>query len=157
MVEFERTDQEAAMKTWMVAGVMGLGMVGIQGRAQTAPAATPAPAVAPDAESSAAPRTPPSPEKVAAMMAKKLGLTADQQAKITPIIADRQQQMQALRADTSSRPMQRMKKAKAVSEEADKKINALLTPDQQKQYAAMEEQMKEEMKERRAEQKGGTN
>ncbi len=90
-------------------------------------------------------------------MTAKLNLTPDQQAKITPIIADRQQQMQAIRTDTSSRPMQRMKKAKAVTEESDKKINAVLTPDQQKQYAALEEQMKEQMKERREEQKSGVN
>jgi len=87
------------------------------------------------------------------MMTAKLNLTPDQQAKITPIIADRQQQMQAIRADTGSRPMQRMKKAKAVGEESDKKINAILTPDQQKQYAALKKQMKE----RREEQKSGVN
>jgi hypothetical protein len=34
-------------------------------------------------------------------MAKKLGLTADQQAKIEPILADRDQQVQSLRANTT--------------------------------------------------------
>ena len=53
--------------------------------------------------------------------------------------------------------MQRMKKAKAATEEADKQINAILTPDQQTQYAAFEAQMKEQMKERREEQKSATN
>jgi len=91
------------------------------------------------------------------MMATKLNLTPEQQQKITPIVAARQAQMQSIRADTSARPMQRMKKAKAATEEADKQINAILTPDQQTQYAAFEAQMKEQMKERREEQKSATN
>jgi len=130
-----------------------MGLAGATAFAQTAPApapdqsATPAPVV----------KAPPSPDKVVAMMTAKLNLTPDQAAKITPIVADRQQQMQAIRADTTSRPMQKMKKAKAVGDAADAKINAILTPDQQKQYAALEEQMKEQMKERREEQKSGTN
>jgi Spy/CpxP family protein refolding chaperone len=141
------------MKKAMCCGLLVMGMVGATAFAQAAPApapdqsATPAPAV----------KAPPSPDKVVAMMTAKLNLTPDQAAKITPIVADRQQQMQAIRADTSSRPMQKMKKAKAVGEAADAKINAILTPDQQKQYAAMEEQMKEQMKERREEQKSGVN
>jgi Spy/CpxP family protein refolding chaperone len=144
---------EDAMKKMMCCGLLMMGLVGATAFAQTAPAPAPAPDAAPAAAPAA--RTPPSPEKVVALMTAKLNLTPDQAAKITPIIADRQQQMQALRADTSSRPMQRMKKAKAVGEAADAKINAILTPDQQKQYAAMEEQMKEQMKERREEQKNG--
>jgi len=128
-----------------------MGLVGATAFAQTAPAAEQTPSAAPAA------KTPPTPDRIVALMTAKLNLTPDQQAKITPIIADRQQQMQAIRADTSSRPMQRMKKAKAVTEESDKKINAVLTPDQQKQYAALEEQMKEQMKERREEQKNGVN
>jgi Spy/CpxP family protein refolding chaperone len=139
------------MKKVMCCGLLMMGMVGATAFAQTAPATEQTPAAAPAA------KTPPSPDRVVALMTAKLNLTPDQQAKITPIIADRQQQMQAIRTDTSSRPMQRMKKAKAVTEESDKKINAVLTPDQQKQYAALEEQMKEQMKERREEQKSGVN
>jgi protein CpxP len=140
-------------KKWMMAVLLTVGFVGAKSYAQTdAPAPAPAPM-----QAEPAPRTPPTPEKMVAMMTVKLGLTPDQQAKILPIIADRQQQMQALRADTSSRPMQRQKKAKSLMESTNKQINAVLTPDQQKQFAAMEEQMKEQMKERRAEQKSGTN
>ncbi len=95
----------------------------------------------------------PAPDRVMKMMTAKLGLTDDQQAKIAPIIADRQQQVKALMADTSSRPFQRQRKAKQIRETSDAKINAVLTPDQQKQYAALEEQMKEEMKERREQKK----
>jgi Spy/CpxP family protein refolding chaperone len=56
-------------------------------------------------------------------------------------------------ADTSSRPFQKQRKVKEIREASDKKINVVLTPDQRKQYAELEEQMKEEMKERREEKK----
>jgi Spy/CpxP family protein refolding chaperone len=95
----------------------------------------------------------PDPDRVMQMMTAKLGLTADQQAKIAPVIADRQQQVRALMADTSSRPFQKQRKVKEIREASDKKINVVLTPDQRKQYAELEEQMKEEMKERREEKK----
>ncbi len=95
----------------------------------------------------------PAPDRVMKMMTAKLGLTDDQQAKIAPIIAERQQKVKALMADTSARPFQRQRQAKQIRESSDAKINAVLTPDQQKQYAALEEQMKEEMKERREQKK----
>jgi Spy/CpxP family protein refolding chaperone len=95
----------------------------------------------------------PQADRVMQMMTAKLGLSQDQQAKIAPVIADRQQQVRALMADTSSRPFQKQRKAKQIKQDSDAKINAVLTPDQQKKYAALEEQMKEEMKERRQEKK----
>ncbi len=95
----------------------------------------------------------PAPDRVMQMMTAKLGLTEDQQAKIAPVIADRQQQVKALMADTSARPFQKQRKARQIRETSDAKINSVLTPDQQKQYAALEEQMKEEMKERREQKK----
>ncbi len=95
----------------------------------------------------------PAQDRVMQMMTAKLNLSPDQQAKIAPVIADRQQQVRALMADTSSRPFQKQRKAKQIKQDSDAKINAVLTPDQQKQYAALEEQMKEEMKERRQEKK----
>ena len=83
------------------------------------------------------------PEQVVNFMAMKLSLTADQKTKITPIVADRQQKIQALKADTSERPMQRAKKAKALLDDSDKKIKAILTSDQITQYDALEQQMKD--------------
>lgn len=38
---------------------------------------------------------------------------------------------------------------RGIMEDSDKKIKAILTPDQQKQYEAMEQQMRERRKERR--------
>jgi Spy/CpxP family protein refolding chaperone len=91
----------------------------------------------------------PTPEEAVAGMSSKLNLTDDQKAKITPIIADRQAQMRALMADTSSRRMQKARKAKSIMSDSDTKIEAVLTSDQKKTYAEMKEQMKEQLQARR--------
>jgi len=88
------------------------------------------------------------PDKVAAMLADKLSLSDDQKSQIEPIIADRQAQLRALRNDQSLRRLQRAREAKRIFKESDKKIGAILTPDQKKQYAALEKEMRERMKDR---------
>ena len=95
------------------------------------------------------------PDEVVGIMAEKLALSDDQKTQITPIIADRQAQLRALREDTSLRRLQRARKAKRIFNDSDKKINAILTPDQRKKYAAMEQEMRERAKQR-AQQSGGT-
>ena len=96
-----------------------------------------------------------SPDEVVQTLGEKLNLTDDQKEQIKPIIADRQQKLQALRSDTSGRRRQKARQAKSILEESDKKIKAILTPDQQKQYAEMEQQMKERRQERRQARNGG--
>lgn len=88
----------------------------------------------------------PTPEEAVARMSTKLNLTDDQKSKITPIIADRQAQMRALMADTSSRRMQKARKAKSILSDSDKKIEATLTDDQKKTYEQMKDEMREKMK-----------
>jgi Spy/CpxP family protein refolding chaperone len=124
----------------------------LQGPSQN-PSQEPAqePAPAPQAEHKL------TPEKVVSMLDSKLALSDDQKNKITPIIADRQEKMRALRSDTSLRPMQRRRKAKEIMSDSDQKIKAVLTPDQQQKYAEMEQQMRDEAKERRQEQKANPN
>jgi len=101
-------------------------------------------------DSSAAPqaRTPPSPEQVVSMLADKLSLSADQENAITPIIADRQQKLKALAADTTSPRRQRGQQLRQIMSDSDAKINTILTPDQQTKYAQIEQQMREQMKQR---------
>src|SRR5512138_3471758 len=67
-----------------------------------------------------------SPEQVVERLAAKLDLTGEQKQQITPIIAERQEKMKALRSDTSLRKHQRRSKMKSVIEESDKKINTVL-------------------------------
>lgn len=80
------------------------------------------------------------------MMQKKLNLTADQTTRISAIIADRATKM----GDMKMKGVKggRLAKMEAAAD-ADKKINAILTPDQQKQYAQMEEKIKAKAMERR--------
>jgi periplasmic protein CpxP/Spy len=93
--------------------------------------------------------SPRSPEQVVQHLAEKLNLTEDQKTQITPIIADRQQKLSELRGDTSMRPMQRMRKAKSIFHDTDKKINAILNDQQRQQYAQIEQEMRQEMKQRK--------
>lgn len=103
-------------------------------------------------EAAAAPAIP-APGEVISIMGNKLSLSDDQKAQLAPIIADRQQRMKAIMADTASRPMQRRRQAKEVMSDSDKKINAILSPDQQQKYAELEQQMREQFKRRMQEKK----
>jgi Spy/CpxP family protein refolding chaperone len=85
----------------------------------------------------------PDPEKQAARLAKHLGLNDDQAAKITTILQDRQQQLAATRSDSSLSQQDRRAKLRSIQQDTDSQINALLTPDQQKQYAQMKQNMKD--------------
>ena len=82
-------------------------------------------------------------------MMKDLNLTDAQKAKLKPIMESMRDQMKAMRADTTTSREDKMAKMKAMRAANEKKINAILTPDQQKKLAAMK-------KERMAERKNGT-
>ncbi len=74
-------------------------------------------------------------------MKTELSLTDDQVAKIKPILSDRQAQMMKLRndgADPSTMKAQR----KTIMQDADKKITAILTPDQIQKYKDMKSKAK---------------
>ena len=88
------------------------------------------------------------PEAIVNRLGARLNLSADQKAQFLPIIAERQQKLAAIRADTSARPYVKSRKAKAAFEESDKKINALLDEPQKRQYLELEKQMRQEMKQR---------
>jgi periplasmic protein CpxP/Spy len=90
-------------------------------------------------------------------LAQKLALSDDQKTQIEPILNDRRAKMTVLRNDQSMRRYQRMRQAKQIMEESDKKINAILTPDQQKQYAELEKQMREKARQRMQQGQGGLN
>ena len=93
-------------------------------------------------------RQPMDPDQVVNMLAARLNLTEDQKTQIKPIIADRQQKLRDLREDTSSRPMQRMRKAKKIVEDSDKKIEPILNDQQKQQYAQIEQQMRQQARAR---------
>jgi periplasmic protein CpxP/Spy len=72
------------------------------------------------------------------MMQKKLNLTADQSTQINAILADRAAKEDALKGQKGTKA----EKLKAIAD-ADAKIDAILTPEQRKLYAALKESAKE--------------
>jgi Spy/CpxP family protein refolding chaperone len=91
------------------------------------------------------------PDQRLAHMTKRYNLTADQQSQIKPILQDEQQQMQAMRADTSTSRDDKHAKMMSMHQENQQKIEAVLT-DQQKQKFEADQQ---KMQQRRAEHGGG--
>ena len=77
-------------------------------------------------------------------MMKELNLTDAQKAKIKPIMEAQRDKMKAMREDTSLDRKAKTTKMKAMRDDMDKKINAILTPDQRKKWAAMKAKMKAE-------------
>jgi Spy/CpxP family protein refolding chaperone len=75
-------------------------------------------------------------------MAKALSLTPDQVSKIEPILADRDQQVQSLRSDTTLAPNDRKAKMRSIRQDSDSRIEALLTDTQKQQYEQIKQSRK---------------
>jgi periplasmic protein CpxP/Spy len=105
-----------------------------------APEGSPAPAAnAPQtAQAQPAPRhRTVDPAQQAAHLGKKLGLSSDQVAQLQPILADRQQQMQSLFADTTLTRHDRRAKAQAIQQESKGKLEAVMNDAQKQQFEQM--------------------
>ncbi|GLQ50756.1 hypothetical protein ACFFJT_05590 [Dyella flava] len=87
----------------------------------------------------------PDPQQQASRLTSRLGLSADQTTKITTILQNQQQQMTALRGDSSMSQDDRRAKMHAIREDTDTQINAVLTPAQLTQYTQMKQQMRNRM------------
>jgi hypothetical protein len=90
----------------------------------------------------------PPPEEVVSRLQTELSLSAEQASALTPIIASRQEKLKAVLSGSSARPLKRRRELREIVSESDKQINALLTPEQQKQYAEIEKQLHQELKQR---------
>ena len=77
------------------------------------------------------------PDKQAKHLAKKLGLSQDQVAQIKPILAERKNEMQSLRADKSLSPEDRHTKAQGIQADSKNKIEAVLNDTQKQQFEQM--------------------
>ena len=77
------------------------------------------------------------PAKQAAHLGKRLGLSSDQVVQITPILADRRQQMESLKADTSLTPKDRHAKVHALMQDSKTKMEALMNDTQKQQFEQM--------------------
>lgn len=78
------------------------------------------------------------PEKRTERMTKELKLTSDQQPKVLDILKSEQSQMESLRSDTSTSQDDRRSKMMDIHKSSNDQIRALLTPDQQKKFDAMQ-------------------
>ena len=88
------------------------------------------------------------PAQQLAGMTKRYNLSADQQTQLKPILASQQQQMQALRGDSSLSREDRMAKMQSIHADTKTKIEAVLNDDQKKQFEADQQQMQERMQQR---------
>jgi periplasmic protein CpxP/Spy len=109
------------------------------------PSSPPAPAqAAPAAPSSAQPGAPATANQNGAQAQANqdnpLNLTDEQKAKLRPIIADENQQMEALRNDNSMTQEQKIDKANQIRAQASPKIKAILTSEQLQKLAEMQQQ-----------------
>ena len=77
------------------------------------------------------------PAKQAAHLGKRLGLSSDQVTQITPILADRQQQIEGVRADTSLTQQDRRTKIRAIFEDSKNKLEAVMNETQKQQFEQM--------------------
>ena|SRR5258708_39749771 len=82
----------------------------------------------------------------------RLSLTADQQAKIKPILEDSRSQMMKLREDDSMSQEDKRAKGRGIREAANGKIREVLTDDQKKQFDDMQKEMQDRQ---RQQQQGG--
>ncbi|MBL9214805.1 MAG: hypothetical protein JNG83_04940 [Opitutaceae bacterium] len=70
-------------------------------------------------------------------LAADLGLSADQKAKLGPMLKQQAEQLRALRDDATLTREQRMEKAQAIRAEGGKAIKAILTPEQAAKFDEM--------------------
>ncbi len=93
----------------------------------------------------------PDPQHQANRLARKLQLNAQQTSAIEPILQSRMQQTQQLRADGSLTPRDRHTRMRAINQDADSRLQAVLTDSQRQQY----QQIMQQAKQRRQARKNG--
>ena len=103
----------------------------------------PAPAAAPTQDQGWQGRGPGrmNPDRQLEHMTKELGLSADQQGQIRPLLVDRQQKMQALFQDQSIAQQDRRAKMQTIRQDTQAKIEAVLNDQQKQKFESMQEHM----------------
>jgi hypothetical protein len=78
-------------------------------------------------------------------LAIELGLTEEQKAQITPILKAEMPQLEALKKNTSVKPVDKVEQLKQISSSVDAKIRPLLNPEQQEKFQTIRDDMRREM------------
>ena len=83
------------------------------------------------------------PDRQLERMTRELGLSADQQSQIKPLLMDRQQKMEAVFQDQSLSREDRRSKMQAIRQDATGKIEAVLNDQQKQKFEQMQERMRD--------------
>ena len=83
-----------------------------------------------------------SPQQRVDRMASTLNLTDAQKTKVTALFEEQGKKIRELRADTNVPQDQRREKARALRQESDKKLQAILTPEQWEKWQKERAQMR---------------
>ncbi|MGD0905965.1 MAG: hypothetical protein ABSA96_00170 [Candidatus Acidiferrales bacterium] len=94
-------------------------------------------------------RGPMSPDDRLKQMTKDFDLTADQQAKIKPVLVDQQKQMEDLRNNSSGDRQSMRGQMMKIQQDANDKIRALLDDKQKDKFDQMEKDRQDRMQNRR--------
>jgi protein CpxP len=78
------------------------------------------------------------PHREAMKMSKRLNLSADQTAKLEPILADRDQKMATLKGNTTLSPQEKKQQMRTIHQDMKQQFDAVLTPEQAEQMKAMQ-------------------
>jgi periplasmic protein CpxP/Spy len=80
------------------------------------------------------------PDRQLQHLTRELGLSADQQSQIKPMLVDRQQKMEALFQDQSLSREDRRTKMETIRQDSQSKIEAVLNDQQKQKFEAMEQE-----------------
>jgi Spy/CpxP family protein refolding chaperone len=81
----------------------------------------------------------PNPHRQTMRLAKELNLTPDQRAKVEPILASRDQQISALKTNSSIAPADFHKQMRTIQQSTREQLNSVLTPDQMQQFKSIQQ------------------
>ncbi len=93
-------------------------------------------------------RPPLDPDQRVARMTQRYNLSADQQTQIRPILVDQQQQMIALRQDTSGSREDKIAKMKSLRDASNTRILAILNDTQKQQFNEDQQKAQERAQQR---------
>lgn len=126
--------------TVMLAGVLGLSLLAVQAMAQTVE-----PSQGPKMMHRQAGMGQPDPARHLQRLTATLGLTAEQQDRIKPILEEEATQLKAIDGEKLTGP-ERRTRMQELHGATFEKIRPILTPEQQKKHDAMRERMKDRNK-----------
>jgi hypothetical protein len=82
----------------------------------------------------------------------ELGLTEEQQQQIVPMLTDAAKQLQALKKNTSLKPMDKLEQLKQIADSVDEKVSPLLNSDQKQKFQAIRDEHRRQLVEKMASQ-----